>query len=246
MEQLAPDWRTIGTPPATTGTAPHAPGRLDGIPMRLIGIVAGSVATAALLGALAALLLLAGTATPASLDDRGGPRSGLAMAVVDGASIAATPTASVTPAAVIVDVEGAVVRPGLVEVPAGGRIGDAIALAGGFAPRVDLTAASLQLNLAEPVQDGIKVHVPAIGDAVSPAGDTASGAASTRGDGRVDLNSASESELDALPGVGPATIAKIVAARSESPFRTADELRTRGIVGEAAWQKLQGLVVVGR
>jgi competence protein ComEA len=143
----------------------------------------------------------------------------------------------------VVDVQGAVIRPGLVAVPPGGRIGDAIALAGGFAANVDLAAASDALNLAHQVTDGLKVVVPAMG--TTAMADASVGTSSRAAGGPVDLNRATEAELDGLPGVGPATIAKIVGARAQAPFTTVDELLSRGIVGEATFGKVRDLVSVG-
>jgi competence protein ComEA len=62
----------------------------------------------------------------------------------------------------------------------------------------------------------------------------------------VDVNTASADALDALPGIGPATSAKIIAAREVALFTTIDELRSRGVLGEATFAKVRDLVTVGR
>lgn len=146
----------------------------------------------------------------------------------------------------VVDVQGAVLKPGVQRLPAGSRVGDAIAAAGGYGPRVDAERAAAELNLAAPVADGDRIVVPARGDPASGAGGSDGGADGGGGsEGRlVDLNTASESELDALPGVGPVTVGKILDARAERPFASVDELRERKIVGAATFEKLRDLVTV--
>lgn len=143
------------------------------------------------------------------------------------------------PGFIVVDVAGAVRAPGLYRLPAGARVGDAISAAGGFGPAVDAVAVATLINLAAPLSDGDKVVVPARGAATDQ---TAGGDPGTR---LVDLNRASQSELEALPGIGPVTAGKIIAARTERPFRDAQELLDRGIVGRATWEKIRDLVTTG-
>jgi len=166
---------------------------------------------------------------------------------VDGAD-AFLPGASPAIAAgtIVVDVEGAVARPGLVTLPAGGRIGDAIVAAGGFGGLVDAHAVE-SLNLAALATDGMQIVVPSRAGSGAPAsGLPASGTPppGTGGTAPLDLNRATQAELEALPGIGPATAAKILAARSTARFASVDDLQTRKLVGTATFQKIRDLVSV--
>jgi competence protein ComEA len=151
--------------------------------------------------------------------------------------------ASVMPTAaaaehLVVDVEGAVLRPGIIELPMGSRVADAVAAAGGYSGEADLAAAAAQVNLAATLRDGQQIVVPVIG---APAGVGSTGG----GGGLVDLNTASTEELDALPGIGPVTVEKIVAARSEQPFASLDEMVTRKVLTNAQVDKIRDLVTLG-
>jgi competence protein ComEA len=142
-------------------------------------------------------------------------------------------------AGIVVDVGGAVRVPGLYHLAPGSRVGDAIAAAGGYGPTVDAAAVARDVNLAALLVDGQKVVVPdrTISNEPTSGGDG-------DGSGLVDLNHASESELEALPGIGAVTARKIIEARAERPFSRPDELVERKLVGQATWEKIRALVTV--
>jgi competence protein ComEA len=142
---------------------------------------------------------------------------------------------------IVVDVEGAVRRPGIVRLAAGARVADAVAAAGGYRPDADLGAAA-QLNLAARLTDGAQVVVPMQGDAGTGGAPVPGG---SKASGRVDLNTATPEELDALPGIGPVTVQKIVAARQERPFASLDELVERKALSASQLAKIRDLVGVG-
>ncbi len=242
MEPIAPDWRTIGS---TAGPAPaQASPRRALPPARHVAWVAGACLVTSIVGAMAALLVMPSTGG-VTVEMRDADAVPMAAMTQDAAEPITDVVAvvAVEPNLLVIDVEGAVARPGLVHVPAGARVGDALRSAGGYRADADLAAAAATINLAQEVTDGLKIVVPAIGDPSRPDGGT--GPTTGPGDGPIDLNRATESTLDSLPGVGPATIAKIVAAREEAPFRSVDDLRARGIVGESTLARLRDLVTVG-
>lgn len=139
-----------------------------------------------------------------------------------------------TPQIIVVDVVGAVARPGVVHLPAGSRVLDALLAAGGMTADADLFA----LNKAAPLRDGARIYVPRPGEAV-PAG-----ALGSTAELKVNVNLASPNELDALPGIGPATAAAIVRSRTAKPFAAIDELQTRGLVSPKVFADLRDLISV--
>ena len=162
------------------------------------------------------------------------------------------PSASVAPAAsqamLVVEVAGAVVRPGVYALAPGSRVSDAIRAAGGYSPDVDPRQAETQLNLAARVQDAQLIRVPRHGDSGdgSSAGATGRAPAGSGGSGaQLNLNTASAAQLDTLPGIGPVTAEKIVTAREQQPFAKVDDLVTRKILSAAALAKIRALVSAG-
>lgn len=148
--------------------------------------------------------------------------------------VAAPPVTSATaPGAsgqVVVDVAGRVRHPGLVRLPAGSRVDDALRAAGGVVPG----ASTDSLNLAAKLQDGQQVLV---GAQAAPA----AGASNAL----LDLNAATAQDLDALPGVGPVLADRIVAWRTEhGRFGSVDQLREVSGIGEAKYQNLKAKVRV--
>ena len=217
---------------------------------RLLTWLIGGLAAAALTGGAAFLALVPGTGgvvIDSEIGDTALIGTPIGTAVTDATSGGPRTLAALS-VDLVVDVEGAVAHPGLIHIPTGGRMGDALTRAGGFAANADLTRTSAELNLAQTVTDGLKVVVPTLGQA-SVVADTTTAATrdtgSPVGSSPLDLNQATEAQLDTLPGVGAATIAKIVAARQSAPFTSTEDLRTRKIVGDAAYQKLAGLITVG-
>lgn len=146
---------------------------------------------------------------------------------------------------VVVHVSGAVQSPGVVHLPPGSRVEDALQAAGGTAKEADLAA----INLARPLADGEQIHVPvpgeevphvpAPGDAESGGGtDGVSGAGADGG--TIDLNTASAAQLEELPGVGPSIAQRILEHREKNgPFASVDGLLEVSGIGPATLEKIR-------
>ncbi|ROO61755.1 competence protein ComEA [Micromonospora sp. Llam0] len=144
------------------------------------------------------------------------------------------------PTQLIVAVTGRVRRPGLVTLPAGARVADALEAAGGTLPDTDIA----WLNLARPVQDGELVVV-----GVTPPPGAVTGAAPAAGrpgeTGKVDLNAASQQQLETLPGVGPVLAQRIIDHRERvGRFASVNDLRKVSGIGDARFDQLRELVTV--
>lgn len=142
----------------------------------------------------------------------------------------------------VVAVAGKVRRPGLVRLPAGARVADAIEAAGGVQPGVDVAL----LNPARKLTDGELIAVgitpPPVVAAPGVSGGGAPGAAPG---GKVNLNTATVAQLDTLPGVGPVLAERIIAHRDrQGGFRSVGDLRQIEGIGDARYEQLKDLVTV--
>jgi len=239
VERTSAPWRVFDAPtgepgssqalPSATGAATGSVSSLGIQPIALLGLVGaialGVVAVFIAVGGMGPGRVVASPDDPAAPLGSSGPDTGVGVLVVD--------------------VSGAVVNPGVYRLAPGTRVGDAVSAAGGYGPRVDVQRVATELNLAEALTDGVRVHVPSRDDATGANGGGAEGPPGAGGaGGLVDLNRATQSELESLPGIGPVTATKIIAARDQTPFRSVDELRQRGLVGEKTFDSIRALITV--
>lgn len=198
--------------------------------------IAGGLAVAAGALVVAAVFATGAIGGDVTLDALGGHPLG---------SGAASSAAGGTGGQLVVDVAGAVLRPGVYRLDAGARIGDAIAAAGGYSPRVAADVVARTVNLAALVHDGDLIVVPSRDDpTVSPSGGGAAAGGGSGGGAVLDLNQASADALDALPGIGPVTAAKIIASRTETPFASVNDLLSRKLVSQKVFDQIRTLVTV--
>ena len=204
-----------------------------------------------LAGLVAALLLVVWTwldrprVEPVPADPAGAAAGG---AAAPGSTASEEPAAPAvgevaeTSATVVVSVVGLVARPGLVTLPSGSRVADAVEAAGGLLPEADPAS----LNLAAVVSDGQQVAVGVDGAAGGAVDATGGAGAGPSGSGqRVNLNTATVADLDALPGIGPVLAGRIVAYRTaEGPFTSVDQLDDVPGIGPAIAAELIELVTV--
>ena len=180
-----------------------------------------------------------------------GPSEAQSVVLAPVSSPSSSPAASSgspAPVDVVVYVCGAVRSPGIVRLPDGARVADALELAGGATGKAELSA----VNLAAQVTDGQQVLVPerAPTVAAAPASSGASGAAATAAApaapaALIDINTASVTDLDALDGVGPSTAQKIIDYRTENGgFKTIDEIKNVPGIGDAKFAAMKDAITV--
>jgi competence protein ComEA len=198
--------------PEVLGTGTYDPGKRGALALVVVGLVAALVAGFVLL-----------RARPSEQPLTAPPVAGSAAAPASGAQL-------------VVDVEGKVRHPGLVRLPDGARVDDAIRAAGGLLPGVPTAG----LNLAQKLSDGQQVLVGLDAGPASGAGTTGPAAG-----GLLDLNLASAEQLDGLPGIGPVLAQRIVDWRTEhGRFASVDQLREVSGIGESKYSTVKSKVRV--
>lgn len=140
----------------------------------------------------------------------------------------------------VVDVEGAVEKPGVYNLQADSRVQDALIAAGGLSKDADRDLVARGINLASKVIDGGKIYIPFMGEEAQ-GGNGSSVVLGSDTNSPIDVNHASESELNSLPGVGPVTSQKIISNR---PYTSVDELVQKKIVGNKVFEDIKDLIVV--
>lgn len=221
---LADGSAAAGRPPLLTGLRWQVPPRTAAVALLVLALVGGAVALRA--------VAVRPAGDPVAIEE---PLVGPSPSAAAPAEPAEEPT-------VWVHVVGQVAAPGVVALPAGARVGEAVAAAGGPLPGADLTA----LNLAAVVPDGAQVRVPAPGEEPPPeaaGGVTVDGGGGAAG--TVDVNRATAAELETLPGIGPVLAERVVAWRTEhGPFPDVAHLQDVPGIGPALMARLADLVRV--
>lgn len=140
------------------------------------------------------------------------------------------------------DVSGAVNNPGVYQLGSNSRVEDAINKAGGFSQTANGEYISKYLNMAQRLSDGTKIYVPAQGESASPVSYSGQGqTAGVSSQAKININMATQAEIEALPGVGPATASKIISGR---PYQQIEELVSKKIVGKAVFEKIKDQVTL--
>ncbi|MGY1607621.1 ComEA family DNA-binding protein [Geodermatophilus sp. SYSU D00700] len=230
----APDDHADDGPAEAADEGPHDPGRHLAA-ARAVRVDPGRRGTWALwaAGLLAALAVAGWTWLDRPSVQPAPPAVTSAPAAPDPPAVG---EAAGTQATVVVSVVGLVVRPGLVTLPEGARVADAVAAAGGLLPEADPAS----VNLAAVVTDGqqIAVGVPGAAPAAAPAGTGPPG-------GPLDLNTATAADLDALPGIGPVLAERIVDHRDRNGrFTSVEQLDDVPGIGPTIYAELADLVRV--
>lgn len=139
---------------------------------------------------------------------------------------------------IVVDVAGAVEKPGVYKLPSGSRIGDALVMAGGLSASADREWVAKSINLAEIVKDGGKIYIPEKGTTERETPSLRNGKGVTLGN-KVNINMASTGELYALPGIGEARAKIIIENR---PYGSISELLSKAKIPQGVYDKIKDLV----
>jgi competence protein ComEA len=149
---------------------------------------------------------------------------------------------------ITVEVSGEVLKPGVYKLPGGSRVDDLMVAAGGFTADTDRVWTDKYLNRAAKLIDGQKVFIPSVNQQsgastakISGGDQTVSANISSDSNTLINVNTASTSELDSLPGIGPVYAQNIVEHR---PYSNVDELLSKGALKTSVYQKIKDLVTI--
>ena len=141
---------------------------------------------------------------------------------------------------IVVDIEGAVISPGVYELSKDARLKDLIVKSGGLSASADRNWFAKNMNLASKLTDGSKIYIPLVGEKAEAASINSSvmgaGALQASQNGLININTGSSTELDSLPGVGPVTSSKIIQNR---PYQTVEDLLSKKVVSSKVFSQIK-------
>lgn len=142
---------------------------------------------------------------------------------------------------IIVDIAGAVLKPGVYELKNGSRINDLLILAEGLSPDADRDYVAQNINLAQKLVDGAKIYIPKKSEIQNLKFETGKNDKVLGIGGKININTASQKELETLWGIGPATAQKIIDNR---PYQKIEDLLTKKIVKSNTWETIKDKITV--
>ncbi len=140
---------------------------------------------------------------------------------------------------IVVDIAGAVENPGVYKLPSGGRVGDALVMAGGLSASADREWVAKTLNLASEVKDGGKIYIPLYRE--TPSQSNGKGVTLVSTSNKININTASVGELDKLAGIGEARAEAIINNR---PYGSTEELVSKAKIPQSVYDKIKDLITV--
>ncbi|MFC1656563.1 helix-hairpin-helix domain-containing protein [Patescibacteria group bacterium] len=151
-----------------------------------------------------------------------------------------------------VDIEGAIKNPGVYELAEGSILEDLIQIAGGFSKTIDSNLVSQTVNRAQKLKDGDKFYIPMLGDEISAqaarGGVTLNdnyGSVQGAETGKININIASQTELESLPGIGEVKASSIISYReSHGGFKSIEEIKNVKGIGDATFDNIKDLIIV--
>ncbi|OGY25361.1 MAG: hypothetical protein A2Z11_00680 [Candidatus Woykebacteria bacterium RBG_16_43_9] len=138
---------------------------------------------------------------------------------------------------IVIDISGAIKNPGIYKLESGSRVDDAIRKAGGLSKDADRAWISKNINLAGKLVDAQKIYIPKEGESGSVSG--VSQGSTNNISSKININTATEAELDSLPGIGEVRTGKIIANR---PYSSIEELVTKKVLGEGTFEKIKSQI----
>ena len=150
-----------------------------------------------------------------------------------------------TSSSIVIDIEGAVINPGVYKLEQNARLVDALKSSGGLSEEADLFFFFRNFNKAEILADQEKIYIPSQWEVLSGLYTRTTTSLKTdtspTSETLIDINNASETELEGLPSVGKVTVGKIVSGR---PYTTVEELIEKNIVGKSTYEKIKDLITI--